>query len=121
MDLVKEEDLTVAQVGEDGGEVALDLERGAGGLLVGDIEFVGDDGGERGFAQSWRAEEEDVVEGFAAGLGGFKGDSKLLFGFGLADEFLEAAGAELELEGGFFAGAVADTRRSGSSAFGISS
>jgi hypothetical protein len=29
----------------------------------------------------------------------------LLLGFGLADEFLEAAGAELELEGVFFGGA----------------
>ena len=29
----------------------------------------------------------------------------MLFGFGLADEFLEAAGAELELEGIFFGGA----------------
>jgi hypothetical protein len=74
VDLVEEEDLSVAQVGEDGGEVALDLERGAGGLLVGDIEFVRDDGGEGGFAQSWRAEEEDVVEGFAAGFSGFEGD-----------------------------------------------
>jgi hypothetical protein len=46
-----------------------------------------------------------VVEGFAAGFGGFKGDGELLFGFGLADEFLEAAGAELELEGIFVFGA----------------
>jgi hypothetical protein len=81
------------------------LERGAGGLLEGDVELVGDDGGEGGFAEAWGAEEEDVVEGFAAGPGGFKSDGELLLGFGLPDEFLEAAGAELELEGIFFGGA----------------
>jgi hypothetical protein len=66
VDLVEEEDLAVAEVGEDGGEVALDLESGARGLLEGDVEFVGDDGGEGGFAKAWGSEEEDVVEGFFA-------------------------------------------------------
>ena len=99
VDLVEEEDLALAQVGEDGGEVALDLQGGAGGLLEADVELVGDDGGEGGFAQAGRAEEEDVVEGFAAGFGGFEGDGELLFGFVLADEFGEAGGAELQLEG----------------------
>ena len=74
MELVEEEDLALAQVGEDGGEVALDLQGGAGGLLEADIELVGDDGGEGGFAQAGRAEEEDVVEGFAARFGGTERD-----------------------------------------------
>ena len=104
VDLVEEEDLALAEVGEDGGEVALDLEGGAGGLLEADVELVGDDGGEGGFAEAGRAGEQDVVEGFAAGFGVFEGNSKLLFGFGLADEFLEAAGAELKLEGIFVFG-----------------
>ncbi len=38
------------------------------------IELVGDDGGEGGFAEAGRSEEEDVVEGLAAGLGGLEGD-----------------------------------------------
>ena len=99
VDLVEEEDLFGLEVGEDGGQVALDLQGGAGGLLEADVELVGDDGGEGGFAEAGRAEEEDVVEGFAAGFGGFEGDGKLLLGFGLADEFGEAFGAELELDG----------------------
>ena len=86
MNLVEEEDLAFAEVGEDGGEVALDLEGGAGGLLEADVELVGDDGGEGGFAEAGGTGEEDVVEGFAAGFGGFEGDGELLFGFGLADE-----------------------------------
>src|SRR5947209_11221359 len=38
---VEEEDLLGADVGEDGGEVALDLQSGAGGLLVFDAHLVG--------------------------------------------------------------------------------
>jgi hypothetical protein len=74
VDLVEEEDLALAQVGEDGGEVSLDLQGWAGGLLEADFKLVGDDGGEGGFAQAGRAEEEDVVEGFAAGFGGLESD-----------------------------------------------
>ena len=37
VDLVEEEDLALAQVGEDGGEVTLDLQGGAGGLLEADV------------------------------------------------------------------------------------
>lgn len=93
VDLVEEEDLAGLEVGEDGGHVSLDLQGGAGGLLEGYVELVGNDGGEGGFTEAGRAEEEDVVEGFAAGLGGFEGDGQLLFGFGLADELGEAFGA----------------------------
>ena len=74
-------------------------------MLEAYVHFVGDDGGEGGFAEAGRAEEEDVVEGFAAGFGGFEGDGQLLLGFVLADEFAEPAGAELEFEAVFFAGA----------------
>ena len=40
-----------------------------------------------------------MVEGLAAGLGGFERDGQLLLGFGLADEFREALGAQLEFDG----------------------
>ena len=66
VDLVEEQYLALAQVGEDGGEVALDLQRRAGGLLEADVELVRDDGGERGFAQAGRAEEQHMIERFAA-------------------------------------------------------
>ena len=77
----------------------MNLQRGAGGLLETDAELVGDDGRQRGFAQSGRAEEEDVVECFAARFCSFEGDGELFFGFFLPDEFAEARGAELQLEG----------------------
>ena len=105
VNLIKEENLAVAQIGEDGGEVALNLHGRAGGLLETDVELVGDDGGEGGFAETGRAEEQDMVEGFAPGLGCFEGNFELGFGFGLADEFAQPAGAEFELETLLFVGA----------------
>jgi hypothetical protein len=98
MDLVEKQHLPGLEIGENGGHIALDLQGGAGGLLEADVELVGDDGGERGFAEAGRAEEENVVEGFAAGASGFQRDGELLLGFGLADELGEAGGAELELD-----------------------
>jgi hypothetical protein len=41
-----------------------------------------------------------VVERFSAGVGGLDGDVEILFNFVLADEFLQALRAELELKRG---------------------
>ena len=105
MNFVKEEHLALAQVGEDGGQVALDLQGGAGGLLKAHVQLVGNDGGEGGLAEARRPEEEHVVEGLAAGFCGFQGDGKLLFRLGLADEFAEPAGAQFEFKALLFVGA----------------
>ena len=56
----------VAQVGEDRGQVALDLQRWPAGLLKGTLQFVGDDVGQRRFAQPGRAVEQNMVERLAA-------------------------------------------------------
>src|SRR5208337_3162506 len=45
VDFVDEKNLAVAEIGEDGGQIAFYLQRGAGGLLEGGSEFVGDDVG----------------------------------------------------------------------------
>ena len=68
VDFVEEQYLALAQVGEDGCQVALNLQGRPGGLLEAYVELVGDDGGEGGFAQSRWTEEQDVIEGFAADL-----------------------------------------------------
>jgi len=99
VDLVEEEHLLLAQIGEDGGEVALNLQGGAGALLEADAEFVGDDGGQRGLAQAGRTEEEDVVEGLAARLRRFERDGELLLGLRLTDKLGEFGRPELEFEG----------------------
>ncbi len=100
MDFVDEKHLAVAQIGEDRGQVSFDLQRGAGSLLEGGGEFVGDDVGQRRLAEAGRAVEEYVIERLAARLGGLDGHVQILFDFVLADEFLQALRAELEFEGG---------------------
>ncbi len=54
MDFVEEKHLALAQVGEDGGKVALNLKRGAGGLLKSHVQFIRNNCGECGFAQTRR-------------------------------------------------------------------
>jgi len=100
MHFVDEEDLLVVQVRKDRGEITFDLERGTRSLLESGAKFVGDDVGKRGFAKAGRAVEENVVECFAAGLGGLDGNVEILFDFVLADEFDQALRAELEFKGG---------------------
>src|SRR5512138_398165 len=77
VDFVDEEDLFLAQVGEDGGQIALDLQGRTGCLLESDAEFVGDDGGQRGLAESGWTVEEDVVKRLTAASGGFDGDREV--------------------------------------------
>ncbi len=102
VDLVEKQHLPFAQVGQDRGEVALDLQCRSRGLLERHIQFVGDDGGQRGFAQARRTEEQDVIQSFAAGLCGFQRDGQLLLGFGLADELAQPARTQLQLKTLFF-------------------
>ena len=56
------------QVGEQAGQVALALERRAGGGAHADAQLVGDDAGERRLAEAGRAGEQHVVERLAAVL-----------------------------------------------------
>ncbi len=51
VDFVDEQHLFIAQVGQNGRQVALDLQCRPGSLLERHSEFVGDDGGQRGLAQ----------------------------------------------------------------------
>ena len=74
-------------------------------MLEADVQFIGNDGGQRGFAQPGRTGEQHVVQRLAAGFGGFQGDSELLFGFGLADELDQPARAQFEFKALLFVGA----------------
>ena len=105
VNFVEEEHLALAQVGEDGGQVALNLQGRAGGLLEADVQLIGNDGGQRGFAQAGRAGEQHVIQGLAAGFGGFQSDGKLFLCFRLADELAQPAGAQFQFKALLFVGA----------------
>jgi hypothetical protein len=60
--------------------------------------------GERGFAETGRAVEENVIEGFTAIASGFEGDGDIFFDALLADVFGEGFGANAGVEAGVFVG-----------------
>ena len=76
VDLVDEEDRARLERGQEGGDVALALERRAGGLHERDVELGGDDLGERGLAEAGRPGEQHVVERLAARGGGLDRDAR---------------------------------------------
>jgi hypothetical protein len=94
VDLVDEEDVMLLEVRQDGGEVAGAFDRGTGGDADGDAHLGGDDVSEGGLAKAGRAVEEQVVERFAALLGGVDGDAEVVLELLLADELVEAPGAK---------------------------
>src|SRR6267143_489434 len=94
MDFVEEEDFLGFERGEDGGEIAFALWKGGGAGREGDSKLVSDDLRESGLAEAWGAVEENVVEGFVAGTGGFDSDLDILLDALLADVFVEALGAD---------------------------
>ena len=98
VDLVDEEDGARLERGEQRGDVALALERRAGGLHEGHLELGGDDLRQRGLAQAGRAGQQHVVERLAAGGRRLDGDLQLLAQRVLADELLERARAQRAVE-----------------------
>jgi len=99
VDFVDEQHLLLAQVGEDGREVALDLQRWARGLLERGIHFVGDDVGQRRLAQPRRAVEQHVVERLAARARRLDGDLEVVLDLVLPDELAQPLRTQLQLEG----------------------
>ena len=98
VDLVQEQHLPLPQVGQDGGEVALDLQRRPRRLLEADVQLVRDDGCQRGLAQSGRPEQQHMIQRLAARLGRLQRDRKLLLGLGLPDELPQPPRPQLQLE-----------------------
>ena len=90
MDLVNEQDLEFLDVAENGRQVLLVFDHRPRSSLKGDVQLVGNDGGEGGLAEAGRPVQQDVVQHFAAGLGGFNGDGEIVLHLLLANIFGEA-------------------------------
>ena len=98
MNLIQEEHLLLTQVGEDGCQIALDLQRGSAGLLETDAKLVRDDGGKGRLSESGRTEEQHMIKRLTTALCRFQSDGELLLRLGLADELAQLRGPQLQLE-----------------------
>jgi hypothetical protein len=94
MNFVEKENLLGLKRGEYGREVSFAFEKRTSAGFYGDVELVGDDLSERGFSESRRAIEKNVIERFAAIAGGFEGDGDIFLDALLTDVFGESFGAD---------------------------
>ena len=101
VDLVDEQHVVVAELGEDGGQVAGALERRAGRDVQVHAHLGGDDRRQRRLAEARRAGEEQVVDGLLAAAGRLEHDAEVLLQLALADELVEAARPQSGLDGVF--------------------
>ena len=86
MNLVDKENLARTDVSENPGEVELLLQDWSGGLLELDFQLLGNNGGQRGFAQTRRPVEQHVIHGLATAARCFDGDGQVLFEIALSGE-----------------------------------
>ena len=109
MDFVNKEDVVAFEVGQHRRKVTAFVEDGTGCLAQVHPQFGGDDVRHCGFAEAGRAEEQDVIQCFAARECRFDEDGHLRFQRALSDVFGEALGADGAFDGLFvvtLAGAV---------------
>ncbi len=98
VNLVDEEDLARANIGENASEVQLLLQDRPGGLLESHAQFAGNDGSECRLAKAGRPIEQNVIHGLAAPFGGLDGDRKVFLEIGLASEIGQPGGTQSGFE-----------------------
>ena len=94
MDLIYEENIIRFQVGEQGRQIARSFQYRAGGLAQSHVHFIGNDVRQGGFAQTRRAEDQDVIQWFLAFTGGTDEDLHLFMDGWLAYIVSESFGAQ---------------------------
>ena len=99
MDLVDEQHVVVAELGEDRGEVAGTLERRARRDVQLHVHLGGDDRRQRGLAEARGPGEEQVVDGLLAAARGLEHDAEVLLQLALADELGEASRPQTGFDG----------------------
>ena len=92
VDLVDEQHVVLAEIGEDAHQVGAALEGRARGDRDGRAHLVGHDGGERRLAESGGPRQQDVVEGLAALAGRLHRHAQALHGRLLAHVLVERCG-----------------------------
>ena len=94
MDLIHKEHITRLEAGQDGRHIAGAFHGRTGGDPDGDAHLFGDDIGQGGLTQAWRAVDDHVVQGFFTDLGGLHGYGEVVLGVGLADKVFQPLGTQ---------------------------
>ena len=98
MDLVDEENVTFLECREDGGDVALALDGGAGNAADVDAELLSNDVSKARLAEARRARKQHMVERLTARGRGFQRDPELLADAMLTHEFSETTRPQRPVE-----------------------
>ena len=112
MDFIDEQHVAGFKIGQQRGQIARPLQHRTRGLAQVDLHFVGEDVGERGFAQARRAEDQHVVQRFGAFARGADENLHLLAHHRLANVVREMTRTDLPVERDFF-GALAGRNQAG--------
>ena len=94
VDLVDEQDVAVFEIGQQSGKVAGLGDDRAGGGAEADAHLAREDASQRRLAEAGRAVQQDMVERFAAALGGGDEHPQILARRLLADELVETLRAK---------------------------
>ena len=98
MNFIQKQHLVFLEIGQDGRQVALNLDRGPGGLLEADAQLIRNDVGQRCLAQSWRTGKQNVIERLAAIARRLQRNRQLLLGLALPDELIQPLRAQLQVQ-----------------------
>ena len=99
MDLVDEQHVVVAELGEDRGQVTGPLERRSGRDVQLHSHLGGDDRGQGRLAQSRWSGEQQMVDGLLSAPGRLEHDGQVLLQLTLADELVEVPRSQPGFDG----------------------
>ena len=94
MNLVDKENVTLAQIGENGSQVTGALNGGAGRDTDVDTQLVGDEMGDGRLAQTGRAIEKNMIQCFVPSNGGLDKNTEVLLDALLPDQLGEGLRSE---------------------------
>ena len=106
MDLINEQDITLLQIGQQGGKIAGLFDGRAGGNADLHTHLLRHNAGQRCFAKARRAVQQNMVHRFPALLGGAQVNAQIVFGLFLTDIIIQRFGAQADFLGGIGRGGV---------------
>ena len=99
VDLVDEQDVAIAEVGQQRRQIARSLDRWARGHMQGHLQLGGDDARKGRLSETRWTGEQQVIRRLLPGARRFEHDAQVVLELGLADELVERGGPQADLDG----------------------